>query len=291
MTCALPFSLFQADEWIPPHCKIELDFNVNSNWRNEILSCVGQFPANGVVELSGAANTVNSSIGVGIDDISLFLCYATDKTPVDTFRDIHLRQYFSQVHTIQSSSEAFTLNLPNGGRNVNRLLACFLQTGRTGTIKKSSNDFSSGYTNAYPEVKIINDAVTNLQMIRFQLDKTYPNPDYNLNFSSALSDNCQDVSRLFYDMLNNSDSKFDRSGNIVSIQEFINEPMMCFKVNTDATTYNESLQVYINLVAYDAVSGKGYIPGTSQLLVVALYDETLRLTYDSEKITNVELIS
>ena len=176
------------------------------------------------------------------------------------------------------------MNLPNGGRNVNRLLACFLQTGRTGTIKKSSNDFSSGYTNAYPEVKIINDAVTNLQMIRFQLDKTYPNPDYNLNFSSALSDNCQDVSRLFYDMLNNSDSKFDRSGNIVSIQEFINEPMMCFKVNTDATTYNESLQVYLNLHT-------NYTPGTSQILIVALYDETLRLSFDSEKITNVELIS
>ena len=118
-------------------------------------------------------------------------------------KEINLKQYFSQVHTIQSSSEAFTLNLPNGGRNVTHLLACFLQTGRTGTIKKSSNDFSSGYTYAYPEVKITSDAVTNLQMIRFQLDKTYPNPDYLLNFSSALSDNCQDVSHMFYDMLNN----------------------------------------------------------------------------------------
>ena len=199
-------------------------------------------------------------------------------------KEIHLKQYFSQVHTIQSSSEAFTLNLPNGGRNVTHLLACFLQTGRTGTIKKSSNDFSSGYTNAYPEVKITSDAVTNLQMIRFQLDKTYPNPDYLLNFSSALSDNCQDVSRMFYDMLNNSDSKFDRSGNIYSIQEFINECMICFKVNTDATTYNESLQVYLNLHT-------NYTPGTSQILIVALYDEKLRLSFDSEKITNVELIS
>ena len=157
----------------------------------------------------------------------------------------------------------------------------FLTNWKNWNYQKSSNDFSSGYTNAYPEVKI---AVTNLQMIRFQLDKTYPNPDYLLSFSSALSDNCQDVSRMFYDMLNNSDSKFDRSGNIYSIQEFINECMICFKVNTDATTYNESLQVYLNL-------NTNYFPGTSQLLVVALYDETLRLTFDSEKITNVELIS
>ena len=284
LTCALPFSLFQADEWVPPHCKCEIDLNVNSNWYNEIISCVGAFPANGVVQLSSANNTVNSSIGVGIDSIDLWLCYATDETPKDTFKDIHLRQYFSQVHTTQSTSEAFTLNLINGGRNVTHLLACFLQTGRTGTIKKSSNDFSSGYTNSYPEVKITSDAVTNLQMIRFILDKSYPNPDYQLNFSSALSDNCQDVSRMFYDFINNSGSKFDRSGNIVSIQEFINEPMMCFRVNTDVTTYNESLQVYLNL-------NTNYVPGTSQLLIVALYDETVRLTFDSEKITTVELIS
>ena len=60
--------------------------------------------------------------------------------------------------------------------------------------------------------------------------------------------------------------------------------MMCFKVNTDATTYNESLQVYLNL-------NTNYVPCTSQLLTVALYDKTLRLSFDSEKITNVELIS
>ena len=35
----------------------------------------------------------------------------------------------------------------------------------------------------------------------------------------------------------------------------------------------------------------GYKAGSSQLLIVALYDETLRLTFDSEKITTVELIS
>ena len=121
-------------------------------------------------------------------------------------------------------------------------------------------------------------------MIRFILDKTYPNPDYCLNFSSALSDNCQDVSRLFYDFINNSGSKFDRSGNIVSIQEFINEPMLCYRVNSDATTYNETLQVYINMFEGDSCVTNGYRTGTSQLLVVAMYDETLRLTFDSEKL-------
>ena len=55
-------------------------------------------------------------------------------------------------------------------------------------------------------------------MLRFVLDKTYPNPDYDLNFSTANGDNCRDVVRAFYDFINNSDSKFDRSGNIISIQ-------------------------------------------------------------------------
>ena len=121
-------------------------------------------------------------------------------------------------------------------------------------------------------------------MIRFGLDKMYPNPDYDLNFSTLQSDNCKDVSRAFYDMINNADMKFDRSGNVISIQEFINEPIFCFKVNTDATSYNETLQVYLNLHT-------NYAGGTSQLLIVALYDETLRLGFDSEKVTSVELIS
>ena len=48
-------------------------------------------------------------------------------------------------------------------------------------------------------------------MIRFQLDKMYPNPDYDLNMSNALGDSCKDVSRAFYDFINNADAKFDRS--------------------------------------------------------------------------------
>ena len=225
-----------------------------------------------------------NSIGVGVADISLMLYYVKDVTPVNIVKEIKMKQYFSQVHTINSTNDSFNLTLPNGGRNVTHLLACFLQTQR-GTIKKSSNDFSSNYSDAYPEVKITDDATTNLKMIRFTLDRTYPNPDYDLNFNRAATDgSCRDVARAFTDMLNNADAKFDRSGNIVSIQEWINEPMFCFKVNTDATTYNESLQVYINM-------DTGYVDGRSQLLVVALYDETLRLSFDTEKIVLTELVS
>ena len=51
LTWALPLPLFQSNEWIPPHTKVEVDFNVNTNWHNEIISFVGQQPAGGIVQL------------------------------------------------------------------------------------------------------------------------------------------------------------------------------------------------------------------------------------------------
>ena len=82
------------------------------------------------------------------------------------------------------------------------------------------------------EIKIVSDAVTNLQMIRFVLDKTYPNPDYMLNFNLPATPTndttykIEDVARAFYDFLNNADAKFDRSGNCISVQQFIREPIL-----------------------------------------------------------------
>ena len=78
LTWALPLPLFHSNEWIPPHTKVEVDFNVNTNWHNEIISFVGQQPAGGIVQLSNNINTVANSIGVGIDDISLLLYYVKD---------------------------------------------------------------------------------------------------------------------------------------------------------------------------------------------------------------------
>ena len=53
-------------------------------------------------------------------------------------------------------------------------------------------------------------------MIRFILDRSYPNPDYDLNFNSADQDkNCKDVARAFYDFINNADAKIDRPGEML----------------------------------------------------------------------------
>ncbi|MEI6188358.1 MAG: hypothetical protein WCP46_07705, partial [Alphaproteobacteria bacterium] len=147
LTWALPFPLFQSNSAIPPHSKIQMDFNVNPNWIYEILSCVGKFPAGGIVPLVNGANTVANSIGVGIDDITIWLYMITEAAPVNMVKEIPLKQYFSQIHPINSTNDCFTLTLPNGGRNITHIMACFLQTKRgvatalgLGT-KASSNDF------------------------------------------------------------------------------------------------------------------------------------------------------
>ena len=106
-------------------------------------------------------------------------------------------------------------------------------------------------------------------MIRFVVDKTYPNPDYTLSFNLPATHpnnttyRIEDVARAFHDFLNNADAQFDRSGNCISIQQFIRKPILCYKVNTDATTYNETRQVYINLAVGDGRTTTGYKAGSS----------------------------
>ena len=108
-----------------------------------------------------------------VDDIVLWTYNIYEQTPVNVIKEIHLKQFFSQVHTNSSSNDNFILSLPNGGRNITHIFACFLQKNK-GTVKCSSNDFSDGYTNIYPEVKVGTlaggyfGAVSTLQMIRFQ---------------------------------------------------------------------------------------------------------------------------
>ena len=173
-----------------------------------------------------------------------------EQSPVNIPKEIQLKQYFSQIHPIASSTDNFILTLPNGGRNVNHIMAFFLQKNR-GTINCSSTDVSDGYTNTNPEVKINNGAVSSLQMIRFQLDKNYPNVDYDIVMTPNGGNNCKDVARCFYDFLNNAQAKFDRSGNVISVQEWINEPVFIYQCNTYTTSYNvryKYLHVLIQII-------------------------------------------
>ena len=62
-----------------------------------------------------------------------------------------------------------------------------------GAFKCSSTDFSDGYTNASPEVKINDGVVFNLHMIIFQLGKNYTNTDYDSVMTGNRGDTCKDV--------------------------------------------------------------------------------------------------
>ena len=58
-------------------------------------------------------------------------------------RLLHMRQIFSQPHTLVSSNETFNLSAPK--INVKYILAYFLQAQKTGP-GKSPSDFSDGFT-------------------------------------------------------------------------------------------------------------------------------------------------
>ena len=161
------------------------------------------------------------------------------------------------------------------------MFACFLQKNR-GTVKCYSNDFSDGYTNVHPEIKSVSGAASTLQMIRFQLDKIYPNPDYDLNMSTSLGDNCKDVSRAFYDFINNADAKFDRS---VTSYLFKNGSLNLYLYSNVILKQHHIMKLckYLFVLIY-------YTPSYSQMLCVVLYDETVRLTYDNEKCIATDLV-
>ena len=108
-----------------------------------------------------------------------------------------------------------------------------------------------------------------------------PNPDYLLDLSvpatpvaNAICD-YGDLVRAFADFLNHSQSK------LTDLEIFFQFNSTSER-DSDATSYNETLLVGISL-------GTGYAAGTSELLVVALYDETLWFQFDTEKLLLVNL--
>ena len=148
--------------------------------------------------------------------------------PVSEVRLLHLRQIYSQTHTLISSNETFNLSAPS--RNVKYVLATFLQTTRQGA-GKSPIDFSDGFNAAADattnETIITTGAVHNLQYIRINYHgKQYPSWDYNIiNKVTAIcpiAPNTQESSyelhRLLEDVISNADCREDRSGSIYNIE-------------------------------------------------------------------------
>ena len=52
------------------------------------------------------------TIGVGVTDMTLYLCITNKENPVNESRLLNVRQIWSQIHTITSTSDSFPLYAP-----------------------------------------------------------------------------------------------------------------------------------------------------------------------------------
>ena len=82
-----------------------------------------------------------------------------------------------------------------------------------------------------------------------------------------------DTTRIFMDFINNcGTAHLYRCGSLYNLFNFYAEPILCFKTITEPTTTADNIIVMLNF-------GAGYTTTTSCLLMVCLYEETLKLNY------------
>ena len=81
-----------------------------------------------------------------------------------------------------------------------------------------------------------------------------------------------DTTRMFMDFINNcGTAHLDRCGSLYNLFNWYAEPCLCFKTITEPTTSSDNIIVMLNFkTGYDA---------KSKLLMVCLYEETLKLNY------------
>ena len=289
-TCnmSLPFPLFMSEqntEGLPPDNRVKLSFMVDQYYPTNIV----QFTQNATAAV-GIANITNltsawscpaNSIGVGVADISLYLRVYTKANPLSDMR-LHLKQIFSQIHTIQSNNESYNLSVPS--RNITYILATFLQANRYGK-GSSPSDFSDGVTRATPaanEILKTTGAVNKLQYIRFNYKgKQYPETDFNIqNYSwqpcptagaNTISTNME-LHRLLTDVVNNAQNRDDRCGSLYNLSSIAVEPIFVYRIADYPNSDDNNMLVSINLA-------NGYTDSSSALLVVCLYDEFIDLKY------------
>ena len=295
-TCnmSLPFPLFMTGsnkEGLFPDNKIKMSFMVDPFYPTNIVQFTQNIGAtvgsgiNSITNLTSTWGCPANSIAVGIADLTLNLRIITKVNPLNEVRLLHLRQIFSQPHTLLSSNETFNLSAPKN--NVKYVLACFLQTTRTGA-GKSPSDFSDGFTGSVSAVtnETINvtGAVHCLQYIRFNYHgKQYPSWDYNIvNKATTIcptagantKESSFELQRLFEDVINNADCREDRCGSLYNVSSMAVEPIFCFKIADYPNSDDNNMLVSVKLDG-------AYVPSSSVLLTVCLYDEFVELTYDS----------
>ena len=275
----VPIPFFYENNELPPASEVELIFNVNSNYEYEVLNFVGASPAGGLVKIPNGTNAVANSIGVGIENITLWVSTTRRSAPQLNMRYSYVvPQLQSQVVDITSSNCSLTLNFDS--EFLNRVFIAFIPANR-GNMKRSSTDFSSGYTNANPEVKVNDNSLSTLNSIQIQYGSSvFPSPNYDLNFKNLLAltnPETKDMGRAYYELISQLGSRWaDRVG-AYSLDEWENEPIFVYNL----PEANPSRQMVITL-RLDSTAYQTNSINPMQLFVLASYNQYLSIVYKTQ---------
>ena len=152
---------------------------------------------------------------------------------VDRPFTIPLIQMATTSRLISSSgSNTLAFSMPN--KHISYVIIGFLQKNRSsGSGKWSSTDFSSSFTNVYPETKIATDAtscVENISVLWGGVLK--PQPLYRLDMSESTSNT---NARAWSEFISLVESRADRSASAYDYDTWINAPLFIYKFGKNVT--------------------------------------------------------
>ena len=279
----IPISLFMSKGIIPQNTPIQLTFNINNNYINEIFDCIGVQPAL-YTPNTVPATQPNNSILLTVNDFQLYAKYETMPNIIGTHRLPLIQMQTSYRVITNSGNSSYMFNLP--AKHVSYLIVGFLNNGRgsvalPGSVKSSSTRFDSQYTNVYPDTKYMFDATVNLINVRVQYAGIMkPSPDYMLDFTNTGGNN--DNGRAFEEFLLVTQSRADRAASAMDIDMWQNCPLFVYKFGKSITDDNNVI-VTVNLKS-------NYFANSSQIFLTALYNEDLVMEMDQGKLINASLI-
>ena len=233
---------------------------------------------------SGTAN----NISVAVVDMNLWLYRVHAPNAVSIPKEIYIKQFTATLHTITGTHDEFNVDFKKN-RRLTHIACAFVQ--KKGAMKYSPTDLSSGYyigadsgagvdtASAVATTEAIvysNSPIVQLQNLRVEYaGSVYPFQPYELNFDTkALIDTSKaskGTYRSFYDFCNFSDGLRDRNGVLLSSDQYIVSPIVLFK--TFQNPDNDSNTCLCTIDLRNAVTN-------CQVLVMAMYDEVVSLSFD-----------
>jgi len=266
----IPSSLFRTKGYIPHNAPISLRFNISDSYQNNMIGCYNVKPS--VVKSIGTDLSAHS-IGIYVHDFHLFMRAETMKLDVERPISIPLIQMDTKYRLISSKgSNTLSFSMPN--KHISYIIIGFLQQGRGSASKFSSTDFSSGFTNTYPEVKVVDDATSCVESVSVLWGGTLkPQPLYKLNMAETGSNS---NARGWSEFISLIESRADRSGSAYDYDTWVNAPLFIYKFSKN-TTMDNNIQISVSM-------SDAYTADKSQMFCTALFNETLKLTYLGDKI-------